>query len=445
MAAVTETAAPGAITPHGRVYPWIVVVLLMVLYTSSYIDRTVLSLLVKPIRADLQITDTEYSILAGFAFVIMYSIAGIPCGWIADRWSRRGLIAIGSAFWSVMTAACGLANSFGTLFAARVGVGIGEATLSPGSYSIISDYFKKERMSRALSLYALGIPIGSGLALVAGGMIVAYATQAGTVELPLFGVLKPWQLVFVAVGLPGLLLAPLVLLIIREPQRSEITTMAISGDRPTFGATLRYMWTRRGIYGGATFGVGLAALFGYGITAWYPTYLQRVHGFSIANAGLLLGFGNVVFGVIGSLTAGWWADWLAARGRDDAQFVVNSWYAVGLLICGALGPIVPLEWLSIAMVVVTPFFSKTAIGAMAALIQIVTPNRMRGQISAIYLFAVALVGQSIGPTAVAVCTDYLFKDDNAVGWSLALVGTVFCSLGVVAFQIGRRSLLRGAK
>ncbi len=436
------TAAP---QQHGRVYPWIVVILLMVLYTSSYIDRTILSLLVKPIRADLKITDTEYSILAGFAFVIMYSIAGIPCGWIADRWSRRGLIALGSAFWSVMTAACGLANSFGALFVARVGVGVGEATLSPGSYSLISDYFKKEKMARALSLFALGIPIGSGLALVAGGMIVAIATQSGTVDLPLFGTLKPWQLVFVAVGLPGLLLAPLVLLIVREPPRREMNTEAISGDRPTFGATLRYMWERRGVYGGATFGVGLAALFGYGITAWYPTYLQRVHGFSIANAGLLLGFGNVVFGVIGSLAAGWWADSLAARGRDDAQFYVNAWYAVGLLVFGALGPIMPFEWLSLAMVVVTPFFSKTAIGTMAALIQIVTPNRMRGQISAIYLFAVALVGQSVGPTAVALCTDYLFKDDNAVGYSLAVVGIVFCSLGVVAFMIGRRSLLRRAK
>src|SRR4051812_3041494 len=133
---MTSTTETGVNAPSGsRVYPWIVVLLLMVLYTSSYIDRTVLSLLVKPIRADLKITDTEYSILAGFAFVIMYSIAGIPCGWLADRWSRRGLIAIGSAFWSVMTAACGLANSFGALFVARVGVGVGEATLSPGSYS----------------------------------------------------------------------------------------------------------------------------------------------------------------------------------------------------------------------------------------------------------------------------------------------------------------------
>jgi MFS family permease len=403
-----------------------------------------LSLLVKPIRADLKITDTEYSILAGFAFVVMYSIAGIPCGLIADRWSRRRLIAIGSAFWSVMTAACGLANSFGALFVARVGVGIGEATLSPGSYSLISDYFKKERMSRALSLYALGIPIGSGLALVAGGMIVAVATQSGTVELPLFGILKPWQLVFVTVGLPGLLLAPLVLLIVREPQRRELAA-AVEEERPSFATTLRYMWTRRGIYGGATFGVGLAALFGYGVTAWYPTYLQRVHGFSIGDAGLLLGFANVVFGVIGSLAAGWWADSLAARGRDDAQFIVNGWYAIGLLVFGALGPIIPIEKVSLAMVVVTPFFSKTAIGAMAALIQIVTPNRMRGQISAIYLFAVALVGQSVGPTAVAVCTDYIFKDDNAVGKSLAIVGVVFCSLGFVAFRIGSRSLLRRAQ
>jgi MFS family permease len=427
--------------PHGRVYPWVVVGFLMILYTSSYIDRTILSLLVKPIRADLQISDTQFSLLAGFAFVIMYSIAGIPSGWIVDRWSRRGIISIGVAFWSIMTAACGLAGSFGALFAARVGVGIGEATLSPAAYSITSDYFKANRLSRALSIYALGIPIGTGLALMIGGTVVQVASEAGPMDLPLVGLTKPWQLVFFTVGLPGLLLAALTLLLIREPPRGETLKDVQTHERIRIGATLAYMWQHKAIYSSAFFGVGFCALFAYGTNAWYPTFLHRVHGISIPEAGLFLGISSVVFGVAGAIFAGWWADWLAARGRKDAQLLVNFWYGVGLFTFGALGPLMPNAGLAMGMMAAAAFFTKTAIGVMAAMVQIVTPNRMRGQVSAVYLFMVALIGQGLGPTTVALSTDYIFNDDNAVGYSLALVGTVFIALGCFAFLQGRKSVM----
>lgn len=427
---------------HDRgTYPWFVVGVLMLLYTSSYIDRTILSLLVKPIRADLNISDTGFSLLAGFAFVIMYSIAGIPSGWLVDRWSRRGIITIGVGFWSLMTAACGLANSYIGLFAARVGVGIGEATLSPAAYSITSDYFRAHRLARALSIYALGIPVGTGLALMIGGTVVDLASKAGPMELPIVGLTRPWQMVFFAVGLPGLILAAFTLVLVREPPRRETLKDVVTHDRVKLGETLAYIWRHKRIYSSAFLGVGFCALYAYGTNAWFPTFLHRVHGISIPQAGLFLGVSSVVMGVAGALFAGWWADWLTARGRKDAVLFVNLCYGIGLLVFGALGPLIPNPTIAMGFMAVAAFFTKTAIGAMAALVQIVTPNRMRGQVSAVYLFMVALIGQGLGPTSVALATDYLFKDDNAVGYSLALVGTVFIALGTAAFLWGRKPVL----
>jgi len=175
-----------------RYYPWLVVAYLIVLYTSSFIDRTILGLLVEPIRADLNITDTQFGLVAGFSFALLYTLAGIPMGWIVDHGSRRMLIAGGCAVWSVMTAACGMVNTFWGLFAARVGVGVGEATLSPASYSLLSDFFARDKLARAMSFYSLGIPLGSGLALLIAGSVVAIVADLD-VRLPVIGSPRPWQ------------------------------------------------------------------------------------------------------------------------------------------------------------------------------------------------------------------------------------------------------------
>jgi MFS family permease len=437
-APVAETAR---VLPRkrGTLYAWFIVVFLMVLYTSSFIDRTILSLLVKPIRADLHLTDTEFSYLTGLAFVVLYTTAGIPLGWVADRWSRRGLIAVGVALWSVMTASCGLANSFWRLFVSRAGVGIGEATLLPCSYSLISEYFPSERLARPLSVFALGIPIGSGLALMIGGSVIEAIGTIGPVDLPMLGVTKPWQSVFLIVGIPGLILALLAVLIIREgAHRSERKVE----KRPSFAAVFAYMWRHRGVYGTLALSLGCFAIFSYGANAWFPTYLQRVHGFTTGEAGLFLGSSTLVFGVLGSLTAGWFADRLTQRSRLDGLSVVGMGYALGLFVCGSLGPIVPLPWLSTTLLATAGFFSLTWLGVNTSILQTVTPRHMRSQVSAIHLFITNMIGLGLGPTAIAASTDYIFKRDQAVGFSLALVGTVSLALGCLVLWFGKGAVAR---
>jgi MFS family permease len=339
-----------------------------------------------------------------------------------------------------MTASCGLANSFWRLFAARIGVGIGEATLSPGSYSLISDYFRSHQLSRALSVYALGIPIGSGLALVIGGSVISAVQAIGALDLPLVGLTKPWQTVFLVIGLPGLVLSLLTLLIVREPDRRESTGAIVNeADRPSFGEVVIYVWTNRKLYAPIFFGMALATTSAYGANAWYPAFLQRVQGFSIGDAGLFLGAAMLVFGVAGFISAGWLADSLVRRGRPDGNFLVGIFYAAGLLICGVLAPLVPIHWLSLTFVAFAAFFSNTWSGVNAAVLQVVTPNRMRGQISAMYLVVTSFLGLGFGPTAVALATDHIFGRDDAVGYSLALVAVIFPTLSIIVLQLGRKT------
>jgi MFS family permease len=421
-------------------YSWIVVGFLMVLYTSSFIDRQILALLVKPIRSDLKIDDFQYGLLTGLAFVGIYSLAGLPIGVLVDRWSRKGVILLGVTAWSLMTAACGLTNSFGSLFATRVGVGIGEATLSPASYSLISDLFPKDKLGRALSLYGLGIPIGSGLALVIGGQVVSAIEAVGSIDLPLVGETRPWQAVFMAIGLPGLILALLAIFVVKEPKRHK--SKAEVDSQPTIGEALAFFWKNIGAYAGLFMGMGLLAMYGYGCSAWYPVFLQRVYGFSVGDAGIFLGICNLIFGSVGGLFGGWLADRMVERGDAYGHYKVSVAYCLAFAVTGAVGSAAPSPYICFPLIAISLAFSNTLIGVVAAALQILTPPRMRGLISSLFLAMAAFIGFAFGPSAIGYATTYIFQDDNLVGYSLALVAAIFPTLGAVAFWLGRRPLLK---
>ncbi|MFY9571890.1 MAG: MFS transporter, partial [Blastocatellia bacterium] len=202
-------------------YAWYVVGVLTLVYIFSFIDRQILSLLVRPIRRDLGISDFQMSLLMGFSFALFYTFFGLPLGRLADSRSRRTIIAAGFTVWSIMTAACGLARNFAHMLLLRMGVGVGEAALSPAAYSMITDYFPPRRRATAISVYSMGIYIGSGLAFIVGGLVAGAASAQETWDLPLVGATRPWQVVFFIVGLPGVLLA-LLMYTVREPVRRGI-------------------------------------------------------------------------------------------------------------------------------------------------------------------------------------------------------------------------------
>lgn len=291
-----------AAEPLGGGYAWYVVVLLMLIYTSSFIDRTIIALLVAPIRADLAITDTQMSLLSGFAFALLFTSFGIPLGRLADRKSRRLIISVGAAAWPLMTGACGLAQSFAQLFLARVGVG--EASLTPAAYSLISDYFPRDRLARALGVYNIGISLGSGIALIFGGLVIGFVTKAPPLDLPAVGLLKPWQTTFLIVALPGLVLAALTWTI-REPERRGLA-LGAGGEatRLSLGKVVSYLWARRRVYGPLYGGYSVYALVNFGFAAWIPTAFIRSYGWRAAETGLRYGMVVLLFGTLGSVLGG---------------------------------------------------------------------------------------------------------------------------------------------
>jgi MFS family permease len=412
-----------------RESPWYLVTVLTVAYVFSFIDRSILTLMVGPIRADLGLSDTEISVLHGFAFAIFYTVLGIPIARIADRSNRRNLVVAGVAFWSLATAACGLTRSFAQLFLARIGVGIGEAALSPAAYSMISDRFPPERLGRALGVYTLGAIAGIGLALIIGGAVVgAVATGSGT-TLPLIGEVRPWQLVFFVVGLPGLLVAGW-LATIAEPARRGRTPRPDSAGAPA--DLTRWMRTYARAYTGHLVGFALLGIVLNAVIAWTPSHLIRNFGYSPAEVGLTLGGTVLLFGTPGIFCGGILADRWRAAGHGDGALRVGIVSAVGSLPFALIAFVT--SSLPVLVVALAPlaFFATFAYGAAPAAIQFMTPAANRAVASAIYLFFLNFVGMGIGPFLTALVTDRVFGNDQAVGLSIAIVATA-SALGAAAF------------
>ena len=419
-------------TENGRskstAYPWVVVMILMVAYVFSFVDRQILNLLVGPIRRDLGISDTQMSLLMGFSFAIFYTILGIPLGRLADSWNRRGLIAAGVVVWSFMTSLCGLAQSYWQLFLFRIGVGVGEATLSPAAYSMIADYFPPERRATAISVYSMGIYLGSGIAFLVGGLVIQFAVAQGVTTLPLVGAVRPWQLVFFVLGLSGIVFS-LAFLLVREPPRGGVY---LSGGVP-FRTVVAHLWLNRRTVLCHNLGFAMIAFCSYGTAAWLPSYFIRTFNWKAGEVGIIYGLIVMVFGCAGILFGGWLTDrWLKA-GKTDAAMRVGI---VACIVSILSGVYLVVGDGTLAAVLMAPgvFALSMPFGAAPAAIQEIVPNQMRGQASAVYLFIVNLIGLGTGPTAVALVTDYVFRNDLDLKWSILIVGTVasLVAIGLLA-------------
>ena len=409
---------------------WFTVVILLMAYVLSFIDRQILNLLVGPIRADLGISDTQMSLLMGLSFALFYTVAGIPLGRVADTRSRRGLVAWGIFFWSLMTAACGLAKSYWHFVVFRIGVGAGEAALSPAAYSLMADSFPPEKRATAISVYSMGIYLGAGMAFLLGGIVITWANAKGPVTLPVFGVVRPWQLIFLVLGAAGALFS-LVLLAIKEPTRKGVGA-GVAVPLKDVGA---YLLKIRKAVICHNFGFACLSFASYGASAWIPTFFIRNHGLTAGEVGIYYGSLVMVAGSLGIVFGGRLSDYLSRKGYKDSNMRVGLLAAILTLLCNVVYLIDNMTLLWIVM-----FFNVFTVampfGVAPAAIQEVMPNSMRGQASAIYLFVITLIGLGIGPTAVALVTDYVFQDDMAVRYSIFWVASVITIGAVVLLWLG---------
>lgn len=411
---------------------WWVVGLLVGAHVLSYVDRQILNLMVAPIRADLGISDTQMSLLMGFSFAVFYTVCGIPLAWCADRYSRRNLIALGAFAWSLATAASGFAHRYTHLLAARIGVGVGEASLSPAAYSLITDYFPRERRATAISLFGTGVYLGSGVAFLLGGAIIHYANSHPLPALPLLGTPRPWQFVFLLLGVIGAVFS-VVLLAIREPARSTLR-----GGTAPFAMLRRELRDNLGTLICHHFGFALIAVATYGSAAWIPSYLIRLHHWTPAQVGIWYGGAIALFGTAGVLCGGAAADRLLRRGVEDATLRVGIFAALAAIPCVAAFLFADARAAIIVTMMPAVFFFSMPFGVAPAGLQEVIAPPVRAQASAIYLFVLNMLGLGFGPTAVALITDGVFGDDLAVGHSLMLVCIVAPALAVALLAIGLR-------
>jgi len=399
-------------------YAWYATSVLMLAYTLSYIDRQILSMLVGPIKADLGVSDTQIGLLQGFAFAVFYTLVGIPMGRLADRGDRRRIIAWGVFVWSLATAASGLAKSFGQLFTARVAVGVGEAALGPAAYSMIADQFPPEKRGRALGVYSMGVYLGIGLAAIIGGAVVGRLAGQPPFPVPLIGELASWHVAFLVVGLPGILLA-LWVRTLREPERHGVAPAARS-EIP-LAEVLGFARAHLRLFGAHFAGFSMLTLSFNAIAFWMPPYLQRSHGLSPGEFGTVLGLILAIGGAAGIVTGGIAADALRKRGMRDAELWPGIVSAVAIWPLGIATAQAPDGGLALVLFTGFMFFSSFAFAAAAAAIQAATPNRMRGQMSAVYLFCVNLAGIGLGSFLTGFVNDYAFGDEMRIDDSMAWI------------------------
>ncbi len=395
-----------------RGYARYVLAILTLVYMVSFIDRQILAMLIEPIKSEFGVSDTAMGFLTGFAFVIFYTLAGIPIARLADRISRKLIIATALTLWSAMTAASGLARSFAQLALLRVLIGVGEAGGNAPSQSLIADYFPPQQRATALSVYAWGVYLGSGLAFLAGGWLVAHSD---------------WRTALILAGLPGLALAALVALTVRELPRGFAEQRADATASVPLGEVLRYLATRRAFVL-VVAGTALQSMAGYGVLTWGPTFFARVHDMPWTEIGVSLGWIVLLGGCIGSFAGGRLADWLGARDlRWYARLpAIQLAAAVPFLAGYTLAP-----GSTAALLFLIPCYTLGAmyVGPMFAMIQGLAELRMRATAVAIMLFVTNMVGLGLGPLAVGALNDHVFgpvHGAEGIRYSMLVVGMFGC-------------------
>ena len=398
----------------------------MFAYTVAFIDRQILSLLIQPIKDDLGISDTQIGLLAGLAFAIFYSFIGIPIAKLADTKNRVTIISIGVALWTLMTALCGLTKTYFYLFLARIGVGVGEAALSPAAYSMIADYFPKEKLGRAIGVYVIGLYLGAGLAMLVGSAVISMVSSMPLIELPYYGAIQPWQLTFLLVSIPGILVL-LLLLSIKEPKRiNHLDTQ--TDDQTSFKEVLIYLWGLRKIFVNLNIGICINGAVIAGFMVWIPEWLRRSFEINIVDAGIIYGLALLIFGSIGPFMGGWASDYLARKNYADAPMRTVLYAALLTIPFAILMPLAPNLFFAVILLCIVTFLFSVPQGLPPVVMQLIAPNHMRAQTTAIFMLFSNLFSYAFGAAIIAVITDYIGYE-NALKYSMSIVSACMIPVG----------------
>ncbi|HEY3949883.1 MFS transporter [Phenylobacterium sp.] len=425
MSVTTETAPK-----TGAGYRYLVVGLLAVVYTFNFMDRQIMSTLIEPIRKELGLSDTSLGFLGGLSFAIFYTTCGIPVAWLSDRYRRVWIMAAACGIWSVFTASCGLATNFVQLAFARIMVGAGEAGGSPPSYSLVSDYFPPKERGTGLALYSLGVPIGSMMGVLYGGRVAAD-----------YG----WRMAFFAVGLPGIVLALIMLLVIREPKRGALDEMALGAEAhapaPPVTEVIGAFFANRTLVCVAI-ACGLSAFAGYAMLNWNVPLLMRVKGASLKEVSAYYGWIIGATGVVGTFGAGWLADKLGQRDRRWYAWIPVIAFTLSL---PALAGLIwaPTWQIALMFIAVPALLNNMYLAPALAIVQNAVPPGQRTMAGAILLFILNLIGLGGGPIFLGKVSDMAkpqYGDHSLLVGYGALIPVIV--IAIVAHLVAAGSIAR---
>jgi MFS family permease len=411
---------------------------LAVVQMCAQLNNGVMTLLVEPVKRDLGLTDMQLSYLLGFSVMAFHAFIGVPAAILVDRHNRKWLMTISIGIWSAATAACGLAHSFWQFFAARVGIGTGESISGPLSYSLLADYFPPAKLPRAMAIYNVGFQGGTALSLLLGALMIYVLGGLQTIEVPLLGAIRDWQLVFILTGLVGLPIALLVATL-AEPKRRGLSA-ALSKDAKPGGATLRdvlvYVGRNWRVYGPIFLGLCLTSMHLFGLAAWNAAFYGRTYGWDPAKVGLYSGLLNLALALPSLAAAIWVNDFFRKRGHADANMRV---LALGFTTAAPfmiLAPLMPSPWLALALSGLGSAFMLLAAPSLNSALQIVTPNEMRGQMTALYMFVMFAVGGGFGPTYFAFLTQHVWGDERLLNYAIATSGALLFPAAALLYWYG---------
>lgn len=396
-----------------------------------------MGLLVEPIKLDLALSDTDIGILNGLAFAAFYILMGLPLGRLVDTKHRPRLLGLCVAFWSIACMGCGLAINYLALFIARICVGIGEAALNPAAISLISDYFEKDKVTRPLGVFTLGIYVGGGLAILIGGALIAWALSLPPINGPFGIVLNGWRTVFIAAGAPGLLIAIIVILTIREPRTA---VASVQKNDPSILDLWFFLRNNASVFvllfgGLVAFGFNVHAVLG-----WYPAMMIRTYGVSAQEVAVGYGFAYLIGGTAGSLLTATFTKLLRERGVSAPQLVLTA-SALFIMLCASIcAPLMPSLATSILVSGVTLFTWAITITTAFAMLSTITPDKMRGTMIGLFLVIMNATGGALGTVLVGWITDTFLGSEN-LGTALIIVACCSLPPAICLLLLARRGFV----